>query len=442
MKIGAHLSVKGGISNAAKEAGELNLDCLQIFSGSPRSWNNNIISKEEIEKFKSLTKKYNIDFVYIHSKYLINIGSNNPKVVQSSIDSLIFDLNLAKKIKAKGVIFHPHPRFNHQIIVKSIKEVLNKTPKGPLLILENSAQDKIRTIGKIIKNSKNSRVRFCFDTAHAFQSGYGLSTEKGIKQALKDIEKYVQWDKWEVIHINDSKTELGSKHDIHAPVGKGRLGKLPFLVFANHPHSSHLPFILETPAFKKNDKEKIAEINNLKSLGGEKLNIDFFKQNTLTVAKQLLGKTVVVKNENKLMIGEINETEAYKGEEDKACHASKGKTKRTAIMFGPAGRLYVYLIYGMYYCLNIVTEKKGYPSAVLIRGLKPVYGIKEKTDGPGKLTKALSITKKYNALNITKNNQIYILNTGLIPKKIKKAKRIGVNYAGEWAEKKWRFIND
>lgn len=442
MNIGAHLSVSGGISKAAEEAGKLNINCLQIFSGSPRSWNNNIINQEEIEKFKSLTKKYNIDFVYIHSKYLINIGSNNPKVVQSSIDSLIFDLNLAKEINARGVIFHPHPRFNHEIIIKSIKEILDKTPKGSSLILENSAQDKIKTIGKIIKNIKNDRVKFCLDTAHAFQSGYDLSKEKGIKQVLKDIETYIQLDKWEVIHANDSKTEFGSKHDVHALVGQGNIGKFPYLVLANHPHSSHLPFILETPAFKENEIQKIEEIKNLKSFGGKKLDTDFFRQNTLKVAKQLLGKAIVVKNENKLMIGEINETEAYKGEEDKACHASKGKTKRTATMFGPAGKLYVYLIYGMYYCLNIVTEKKDYPSAVLLRGIKPIFGIKNTADGPGKLTKILGINKKHNELDITTNNDIYLLDIGNKTKKIKKTKRIGVDYAGEWAEKKWRFIKN
>ena len=142
------------------------------------------------------------------------------------------------------------------------------------------------------------------------------------------------------------------------------------------------------------------------------------------------------------MIGEINETEAYKGEEDKACHASKGKTKRTATMFGPAGKLYVYLIYGMYYCLNIVTEKKDYPSAVLLRGIKPIFGIKNTADGPGKLTKTLGISKKHNELDITTNNDIYLLDIGVKTKKIKKAKRIGVDYAGEWAEKKWRFIKN
>ncbi len=440
MNIGAHLSVGGGISNAAKEAGKLKINCLQIFSGSPRSWNNNVINKEEIDKFKYLTKKYNIDFVYIHSKYLINIGSNNPKVVQSSIDSLIFDLNLAKKINARGVIFHPHPRFNQKIIVNSIKKILDETPKGSSLILENSAQDKIKTIGKIIKNVKNDRVKFCLDTAHAFQSGYDLSKEKGIKQLIKDIRTYIQLDKWDVIHANDSKTEFGSKHDVHALVGQGNIGKLPYLILTNHPYSSHLPFVLETPAFKENEMQKIKEIKNLRSFGGKKLNADFFQQNTLTVAKQLLGKAIVVKNKNKLLIGEINETEAYKGEEDKACHASKGKTKRTLTMYGSAGKLYVYLVYGMYYCLNIVTEKKNYPSAVLLRGIKPIYGIKNMADGPGKLTKILEINKKHNELDITTNNDIYLLDIGIKTEKIKKAKRIGVDYAKEWAEKKWRYV--
>lgn len=96
----------------------------------------------------------------------------------------------------------------------------------------------------------------------------------------------------------------------------------------------------------------------------------------------------------------------------------------------------------MYYCLNIVTEKKDYPSAVLLRGIKPIFGIKNTADGPGKLTKILGINKKHNELDITTNNDIYLLDIGNKTKKIKKAKRIGVDYAGEWAEKKWRFIKN
>lgn len=128
------------------------------------------------------------------------------------------------------------------------------------------------------------------------------------------------------------------------------------------------------------------------------------------------------------------------GPHDKASHASHGRTPRTEIMFGPSGRLYVYLIYGMYYCLNIITERENYPAAVLIRGLKPVVGITGKTDGPGKLCRELSISKQDNGLNIVKSQKIFIIDIGTKSKKIISGPRIGVDYAGCWAKKNWRFI--
>ena len=116
---------------------------------------------------------------------------------------------------------------------------------------------------------------------------------------------------------------------------------------------------------------------------------NFFNQPTLEVAKNLLGKMLVFEG----FSGFVTETEAYIGQDDPACHASKGRTKRTDVMFGPPGYSYVYMIYGMYYCFNIVTEEEGYPAAVLIRGLKLISHDQVLLDGPGKLCKRLNINK-------------------------------------------------
>jgi len=129
----------------------------------------------------------------------------------------------------------------------------------------------------------------------------------------------------------------------------------------------------------------------------------FFNRNTVVVARELLGKFLVRRIGNKLIRAGITETEAYCGIRDLACHASKGLTKRTKVMFGPAGFSYVYMIYGMYHCLNIVTEKEGNPSAVLIRAVG--Y---ENCDGPGKLCRELRIDKKLNEIDITKSGLLWI----------------------------------
>ena len=167
----------------------------------------------------------------------------------------------------------------------------------------------------------------------------------------------------------------------------------------------------------------------------------FFNRDTVIVAKELLGKHLCRKINGKVVIAKITETEAYCGQSDLANHASKGLTERTKIMFGPPGRAYVYLIYGMHHCLNVVTEKKGCPAAVLIRTAETTDKLKIsnlKLNGPGKLCRELKIDRKLNGVDLCKSNNLWIKDGGK-PAKIKKGKRIGVDYAGKWKDKLWRF---
>lgn len=171
-----------------------------------------------------------------------------------------------------------------------------------------------------------------------------------------------------------------------------------------------------------------------------KLSKPFYNRNTLIVAQELLGKFLVHNCNGKKYIGMITETEAYIGFDDKASHASKGKTKRNYPMFETAGIAYIYMIYGMYFCFNIVTEKKDFPAAVLIRALKPIKNISSKTDGPGKLCREMNIDKNLNCIDIC-GNILYVENHDFkIPKKdIIADKRIGIDYAQEYKDKLWRF---
>lgn len=162
----------------------------------------------------------------------------------------------------------------------------------------------------------------------------------------------------------------------------------------------------------------------------------FFIRPTLLVARDLLGKFLVVSKNGVKTSRMVTEVEAYDGFEDKASHASCGLTKRNAPMFEAGGIWYVYLVYGMYEMLNIVTGPKGYPAALLIRGM-------EGSAGPGKLAKQLGITRACNGLAATKKSGLWIEDRGVvIPEShIKKSPRIGVNYAGSlWAKKKYRFF--
>ncbi len=171
----------------------------------------------------------------------------------------------------------------------------------------------------------------------------------------------------------------------------------------------------------------------------------FYERDTLEVARDLLGKSLVRRSANGVQHGLITETEAYCGPHDLACHASKGRTKRTEVMFGAAGHWYIYLIYGMYHCLNVVTEAEDYPAAVLIRGIAPITGVPPtaKTDGPGKLCRAMEIDRTLNAAPVfTKRGALWIADSGCEPAAadVRQTPRIGVGYAGEYTEKPWRFL--
>jgi DNA-3-methyladenine glycosylase len=182
-----------------------------------------------------------------------------------------------------------------------------------------------------------------------------------------------------------------------------------------------------------------------------KLDRSFYDRPTLKVAFDLIGKVLVRRLNGRNLAGKIVETEAYIGPSDLASHASRGKTPRTSVMFGPPGISYVYMIYGVYFCLNAVTEAEGHPAAVLIRALEPLENIRTMrtlrynplrdtniASGPGKLCMALSIDKKLNAVDLAAR-KLWIEDRSLEVGAIDAGPRIGVDYAGEYKDKPWRF---
>lgn len=171
----------------------------------------------------------------------------------------------------------------------------------------------------------------------------------------------------------------------------------------------------------------------------KKITRKFFERNAETVARELLGKILVHKAKNKTYRCRIVETEAYVGTHDLACHASRGRTSRTEIMFGEAGFAYVYLIYGVYDMLNIVVSQKDDAQAVLIRAAEDLSNENLDLSGPGKLTKNLKITRK-NCGEDFCGSKLFFYDASA-PRSIKKSPRIGVDYAKEWKDKHLRFFD-
>jgi len=188
-------------------------------------------------------------------------------------------------------------------------------------------------------------------------------------------------------------------------------------------------------------------------LSSGRLGRDFYARDTLKVARELLGKRLVRVIDGERLSGLIVETEAYIGEEDRACHASRGRTPRTEVMYGPPGHAYIYFIYGMYHCLNVVTDGVGFPAAVLIRGIQPEESVEymrrnrrfppegELTNGPGKLCQALAIDRSLNGLDLCQSDLLFIEETRAVdPGEIEVTPRIGIRTDERAKRRLWRFL--
>ncbi len=171
----------------------------------------------------------------------------------------------------------------------------------------------------------------------------------------------------------------------------------------------------------------------------QKLSRDFFNRETTIVAPELLGKLLVYNTHDEQRIGRVVEVEAYLGPGDLAAHSARGPTPRTRAMFGPPGHAYIYLVYGMHICMNVVTEPEGTGTGILLRALEPVQNLSDNTRGPGRLCKALGITLADYGRDLCGSELYFAQDPDTAPFSIVRRPRVGVDYAGEWAHKPLRF---
>jgi deoxyribonuclease-4 len=259
MKIGGHVSAAGGIDLAIERTLAIGANCLQIFITSPRQWRKTNITDEQVERFRAGIKQHNFEPVFIHGMYLANLASEDPGLLEKSIDAVAHALITADRIGAQGVIYHTGSRKDRdpdeavEHVIKSMKEVLKRAAGGiSQLIIEGSAGQKgaigsFKELGQMLKGADSDRVKICLDTCHAFAAGHDLVTPTGIKTMLADFDRLIGLEHLVVIHANDSKFGIGEARDRHENIGLGKIGNAGFSSMLQSPELRQLPWLLEVP---------------------------------------------------------------------------------------------------------------------------------------------------------------------------------------------------
>ncbi|HEY4526191.1 MAG TPA: deoxyribonuclease IV [Candidatus Paceibacterota bacterium] len=269
-RIGGHVSAAGGLTQALLRGREIGANTIQIFASSPRQWNASLPTLKEADEFKKLSHEFDISPIFIHAPYLINLASPVVGLRQKSKALLKKNLEAGELIGAEGVIFHlgsgmgSDPGTAREYLAGAVVGILKEVPGKSKLILENSAGggDKLGSsledlagILKLIGVTK--RVAVCFDTAHAFESGLVSKYDSaGISNLRRNIDKFIGWENISCLHVNDSKTEAGSKHDQHQNIGQGYVGLEGFGRLARIQEFRRVPWLLEVPGFASEGPDK------------------------------------------------------------------------------------------------------------------------------------------------------------------------------------------
>lgn len=276
-RIGVHTSIAGGLPMSLERAKNLGCSTLQIFSHNPRGWAITEKSNVECSTFRRLRREYNISPVFIHSSYLINPASPRVDLRKKSIDMLKAEMDMADSIGAEFVVLHTgsasgdDPVSARKRAISCLAEVAARGRWRSGILLENTAgkkgdiASKIEEIGEILCSVPDGLITgICIDTCHAFSAGYHLGTPCETERVVIKIEKYVGVDKVKVIHLNDSKGDLGSGVDRHEHIGRGRIGMEGLRNFLAHPLICDVPLILETPKKEEDDdRRNLQEVRNL-----------------------------------------------------------------------------------------------------------------------------------------------------------------------------------
>ncbi|OUJ19354.1 Endonuclease IV Nfo [Methanonatronarchaeum thermophilum] len=275
LRVGVHVSISGGIYRSFDRAKELDCNCFQIFSHSPRSWKFNLPGNDDSEIFVEKSNKMDIEPLVIHGSYLVNLATPKEGLRERSIESTQKEIELSNEVGIDYVNIHPgaHTGIGEKQglnnVVSSINEIqgLDNTE----LLIENTSGSGTKVgytfeqIEELIERV-DADIGVTLDTCHAYTAGYDLATKEGLEKTIENIEETVGIDKIKLIHLNDSKNPLNSTKDHHEHIGLGEIGVSGMERIINHPKLREIPFILETPVDEtRGDKENIEVVKKIRN---------------------------------------------------------------------------------------------------------------------------------------------------------------------------------
>ncbi len=276
-RIGVHISVAGGLDKGLERAKDLGCSTVQLFSHNPRGWAIGSRDPLEIARFRRLKKEYDIQPVFIHTSYLINLASAREDLQRRSADMIRAELDIADELEAEYVVLHTGsasgelPAAARARAVDALKKVSEQGLWKARLLLENTAGERgditsrITEIAGIMQQSPHGLIAgLCFDTCHAYSAGYDIATESGIGELIEEMGKCLDRGQLRLIHLNDSKRMLGAGVDRHEHIGQGAIGREGLKKFLGHPFFHNVPLILETP--KKSDEDDRRNLMEVRAL--------------------------------------------------------------------------------------------------------------------------------------------------------------------------------
>jgi deoxyribonuclease-4 len=256
---------------------------MQVFSRNPRQWRKSLLAEEDISLFKKKVKESKIKPIVIHIPYTLNLASNKRRFYKITIEEFTTDLIESDKLGADFLVTHMGSHKGGTEaggllrITGALKKILEKTKDVKTMILLENTSGSGRWLGHVFRHHRfilerlgwSERIGICLDTAHAWAAGYKINEAKGLDSLLDEIECQVGLKRLKVIHLNDTREELGSRQDRHYDIGKGKIGNKGFRLIINHPLLRDLPFILETP--KKSDADDVRNLKRVRRLYKDEL---------------------------------------------------------------------------------------------------------------------------------------------------------------------------